>query len=151
MPFIRSDKTASWWIELLHLTFLTISYGFSVYFIVHFPRTQSISTNFSLFFNSTLGDTSVTSSESASLVSEVSEQEPIDDQTSAKLTIGGTDGLCWFLLLLTVFHNMCNTFWDFYRDLSAMFIPINMHILFLSLLSPFSVPFIGRTFGRMVL
>ena len=67
--------------------------GFLFILFYTFPRTQSILTNFSRTFNPTLGDSSVTSSESASLVSEVSEQEPIDDQTSAKLTIGGTDSL----------------------------------------------------------
>ena len=44
-------------------------------------------------FHFPLDDTSVTSSESASVVSEASEQEPIDDQTSAKLTLGGMDSL----------------------------------------------------------
>ena len=132
---------------MLPLTFLSISYGFSVHFIQHFPRTQSILTNFSCTFNPTLGDTSVTSSESASVVSEASEQEPIDDQTSAKLTIGGTSSLYSVSLLLTVFHNRCNIFGHFYRDSPAVFIPITLNFSFLSLSLPFSVPF----FKQMVL
>ena len=136
---------------MLHLIFLSISYGFSVNFIPHFPRIQSIITNFSRTFNPTLGDTSVTSSESASVVSEASEQEPIDDQTSAKLTIGGMNSLFWVLLLLTVFHNRCNTFGHFYRDSPAVFIPMTLHFSFLSLSLPFSLPFIKSAIKQMVL
>ena len=81
------------------------------------------------------------------MVSGASEQEPIDDQTSAKLTIGGTSSLYSVALLLTVFHNRCNTFGHFYRDSPSVFIPITFNFSFLSLSLPFSVPF----FKQMVL
>ena len=70
----------------------------------------------SYHFNFPLDDTSVTSSESASVVSEASEQESIDDQTSAKLTLGGTDSL------------FVTAYWQFYRDSRVMFVPITLTV-----------------------